>query len=474
MFGAPLLAQSDPPPHASIWLIALITWPFGGFFLFCLAWMVWELTRGEVRADDDGITWRRGFAARKSARWEEIRDFYLHTTQTGTHRVQTDNGTLELSSTFLGVEALIEIIPRRAINAPARAWEVRGYRSQGDWSQSLAVWSKSQEWAAPAMSALLILSGVALLALSLSEPRNLRPSLGFLWDSLVPLLALIFFVLPLAGLFGWMIFSMWRERKFAWEHRDEKIHLNAQGIVFESAHSRVEASWDEVQRVERLSRENGFGRTRVSTRVSTRNGDFILWQLNNSEISNLFRARCQSYAPAAIEHWNEQLKAETSLDSEISPQLTEADGTQTFSFRTRSNRLILGITGLVLILTPFFYLNTVYAATIDEPFAPSWLLFGALCVFAVVVSLLLYLWFARAFIVATPTELRLHSPFRSPRIIRWDAAETAGADMWGNWVRANGRKVYWMRAFASGARRRIEGNYRGEFARSNVRPNCEK
>lgn len=443
MFCAPLLAQSDPPPNASIWLIALITWPFGAFFLFCLFWMIRELTHGIVRADDNGLTWQGGFAARKSARWDEIRDFYLHPTQTGTHTVETDNGKLQLSKTFIGVDALIEIIPRRAVNAPARAWETRGYRSQGDWSQTLAVWSKSQKWTAPSVSAALVFAFGILLLWPFLEPRNQRPSIGFLWDSLVPLLAFVFFVVPLAGLFGWAIFSMWRERKFAWNRRDEKLHLSAQGVIFESARNRVEASWDEVQRVERLPPENGFGRTRVTTR----NGEFTLWHLSNSELLNLFGARCRSYAPAAIEHLDRQLNAESSLDSEISPMPAADDGAQTFSLRTRSNRLILGTINLVLVLAPLLYLIIVHNNAVDEPFAPSWPLFGALCVLAVVVSLPLYLWFARAFIVVTPGELQLHSPFRSPRLIDWDRIEAAGADMSGNWVRVNGRKIYWMRGF---------------------------
>lgn len=442
MFGVPLLAQNDPPPHASIWLIGLITWPFGGFFLFCLAWMICELTRGEVRADENGVTWRRGFAGWKSARWDEIRDFYLHTTQTGTHTVETANGKLELSKTYSGVDAIIELIPRRVATATALAWELRGFRSQGDWSQTLEVWSKSQQWTAPVFSAMLIISCGGLFVLSLLEPRNQQPSIGFLWDSLVPLLALIFLAGPLAALFCWTMFLMWRDRKFAWNHRDEKLHLNARGLVFESAHQRVEARWDEVQRVERLPPENGFGRTRVITR----GGDFTLWRLSSGEMLHLFRARCQSYAPAAIEALDRQLIEEFSLDSEINPTATNSveNGAQTFSFRTRSNRLMLGTMNLVLVLTPFFYLNSVYAATMDEPFAPSWLIFWALCALAATFSGATWLWFARASIVAAD-ELQLNSPFRRTRHIVWNEIEATGADAWGRYVRTKGRKIYWMR-----------------------------
>lgn len=444
MFGAPFWMQNDPPPHASIWLIGLITWPFGAFFLFCLAWMMGELTRGEVRADENGVAWRRGFVGWRSARWDEIRDFYLHTTQTGTHTVETENGKLELSKTFVGVEAIIEIIPRRANAATASAWEVRDYRSQGDWSQTLTVWSNYQKWMAPVISGALVVSGGGLAILSSLESRPQQPTMGFMWDSLVPLLALVFLAGPLAAIFGWTIFSMWRERKFAWEHSNEKLYLNAQGLIFESAHNRVEASWDAIVRVERLPRENGFGRMRVVTR----NGDFVLWRLNNGEMLNPFSARCQSYAPAAIEHLERQLIAESSLDSEISPPPIDENGAQTFSFRTRSNRLILGTINLVLVLAPFFYLIQFYNSKIDEPFAPSWPLFWALCALAATFTGAAWLWFARAAIVATDDELRLRSPFRSARPIKWENIEANGTDAWGNWLRVNGRKIYWMRGLS--------------------------
>ncbi len=451
LFGAPLLASSDPPPHASIWLIALITWPFGAFFLVCLAWMICELTRGEVRADANGVAWRRGFAGWKSARWDEIRDFYLHTTQTGTHTVETDNGKLELSKTFIGVEAIIELVPRRAHAAPARAWEMRGFRSRSDWSQTLAVWSKTQIWMAPLFSCALVVSAGGLAILSALEARPQPASLGFLWDGLVPLLALIFLAGPLVGLFCWAIFSMWRERKFAWEHRDEKLYLNARGLVFQSARTRVEASWEQVQRVERLPPEKSFGRTLVTTR----NGDFILWRLSGSEMLNLFRARCQSYAPAAIEHLDRQLVEESSLDSEISPPKTGENG-EHFSFRTRGNRLILGTIALVLMLIPFLYLNSVYdAAALDKPFALSWPLFWALCALAAAFTGAAWLWFGRAFIVAA-RDLQLHSPFRAMIRINWDEIETADADIWGNYIRVNGRKIYWMRWLSPARRGELE------------------
>ena len=70
-----------------------------------------------------------------------------------------------------------------------------------------------------------------------------------------------------------------------------------------------------------------------------------------------------------------------------------------------------------------------------------------MCLVSVVVAGALWLWFARAFIVAAPDELQLHSPFRSTRHFDWNHLEAAGADMWGNWIRANGRKIYWARGW---------------------------
>ena len=422
--------ETDPPERRTTIVAALITGIFG---LVTTAYLAADLARGEVRADDTGLQWRRGFRARRSARWEEISDFYVRLTANGTHFIETPVGKLGVDKSFVGIDEILALLPQRAVHARARDWEERDYRSDENWEQTLPVWTKSQKWAAPLWTAaafyLIGYFGYAMLF----GPKKLMLSPDFGWFDV---LGAVFFVL-IFGALGMIsvvpAIISWRERKFAWAHRDESLRINARGLIFASDEKRVEAAWDEVQSVERTKNQGSF----KGYRVTTKNGEFVHWA-NNS----LFRVRCESYAPAALESLRRE-EAQLSLDSELKPAPIASDGTQKFSFRTPGNRLILLCAFSALGFAPFIYLISVYNKAVDEPFAPSWLLFGVMCAFAILVSGALWLWFARAFIVVGAEDLQLHWPLRAVRRVRFADIENAGADAWGNWIRAGGRKIYW-------------------------------
>lgn len=438
IFGPSL--DSKAPQNLGFIIISAFV---GCVFLVGTLYIADELIRGEVRADDAGLSWVSGFSRRKSVRWDGIQDFYKTTAAT-VYFVVTPRGKIELNRYYVGLDAILEIVPGRAATATARAWEVRGYRPHEAWQERLPMWSKSQKRTAPTFSLVLLVCVILLIILYALDGKPDQSSRGFSSIDIFPLvMAVLFFGAQFVAV-AWLFAAMWRERRFACENRAQVLHLNVEGLVFENGNDSIRARWDEIERVEPTTgpiRLRGY-------RVITRNGEFSLWRLSSDQnMAFQFRARGEHYAPAAFE----ELRAgeeNKSLAAELNAAPASADGAQTFSFRTRGNRLFIGTIIAVLGLAPLLYLIVVYNNAVDEPFAPSWLLFGALCVFAIVVSSALCLWFARASIVATADELQLHSPFRSTRHIRWDDIEAAGMDIWGNWVRVNGRKIYWMRGLS--------------------------
>ena len=446
----PSLDANAPQARGFLILSAL----FGLILLAGVIYMAADLVRGEVRADDKGLIWRRGFSRRKSARWDEIEDFYQTPALPAIYYVETPHGKIELSSYFVGINAIIEAVPRQAATANARtatrAWDVRGFRRGEAWELTLPMWSKSQKWTAPIVSGVLLLCVALLIILNITEGGGPKPARVWSSFDLFPLIMGALFFGLIAAIYLWLGIGMWRDRRFAWQHRARVLVLNQEGLIFRDENRSVRANWDEIERVERASGPRNL----TGYRVITRNGEFVIWRLSSDQnMAFKFRARCEHYAPDALEPLRAQ-EADLLLDAELKPAPT-TEGEQRFSFRTRGNRLILLCVNSALLLAPFFYLIGVYNSAVDEPFAPSWLLFGAGCIFAAVVAGALWLWFARAFILAGKV-LELHSPFRPVRRVAWNDIGSMDADIWGRYVRANGRKIYWMRWLSPARRDELE------------------
>lgn len=441
-------SRSEPPEERVTVIFCAVV---GLLFLALCAGLAIDTLRGQVRADEQGLRWREGLSGWKRARWDEISDFYRLGRQSGTPVLETPRGKLWLSDRFSGIGAIVDLVPQRAATSRAREWEVRNYRRGEDWEQTLAVWTKSQVWLAPlfTLGAIYVIGflGYAIIA----GPRNIAAPLDFRWFDAAGLIIAFLLLISLCAVIIVPTVLAWRERKFAWAHRDETLAMNARGIAFASNDKRVEAAWSEVQLVAPRAKERGV----AGYRVITKNGEFTIWSLSSDQMFARFRTRCESYAPNALKPLQVQAEA-LSFDAEINPSPARADGAQIFSFRTRGNRLLVGTISALLFLAPLLYLIIVYNHAFEEPFTPSWLLFGALCALAIVVSSALYLYFSRAYIVATANELQLHSPFSSPRHVNWDCIEAAGADAWGSWIFADERKIYWARGMFPVRRAELE------------------
>ncbi len=426
----PLLSQDSPEKRVMI----IMGFMAGTVGLVAGFYMMADLARGEIRADETGLQWRRGFGRRRSARWEEISDFYLRVTSNATHFIETPAGKLGVNSKeFVGIDAILAIVPARAVNARASIWETRGFRPDENWSETLTLWTGEQKW----MPMILTLFPLPLLALPFTTSRQSLFPTGHFWIDIFPLIlgALCFGALALG--YAWMIKDMWRDRKFAHRHRADTLRLDADGLIWSGANERVSASWDEVQRIETLPVSGSF--TRTCVRVTTARGSFMLWRLGNSWMLNSFLKRCQSYAPNAV-HADENTP---SLDDELrAPRVNEENG-EVFSFYTRNNRLVWLVAASVLLLAPLLYLANIYSAADDTNFAPSWPLFWSLCALCALVTGVLWLWIRRIFIVVNARELRVHWPTGRVRSVAWASIEATGADAWGHWIRADGRKTYW-------------------------------
>jgi len=426
--------QADPNPLPFIIFGELMALLIVLAIIYCL----FDLLRGEIRANAEGLRWRRGFSNWKHARWDEVRDFYKRGTL---HIVETARGKLELSRSFVGIEQIVEMVPHRALNAPAPLWETRGFRRGENWSLSLSLWDNSQKWTAPLMT----LNGLCLIVafpwLAAREPkRNAPVSMGF-WLDVFPMLLMALLFVPIGLGMIWSVVTMWRERQLAWRRRNETLHLDARGLVFSGATQRIEARWDEVRQVRLLPREHGF----PSVRVETERGDFRLWRLNNSPIVRRFYAVARDYAPDSLSPLDKQPE----LSDEIAPAPDEAQDVKVWSFRSYGNRLLILCVSLALVFAPLIYSIGVYSrASDDAPPSPSWPLLGGMGVAAVGIIAALWVWFHRARIVADDEGLELYSPFRRARRIAWSSLEEVGHSVWGDWIRADGHIVYFAHALS--------------------------
>ncbi|RYX81969.1 hypothetical protein EON83_21755 [bacterium] len=406
-----------------------------------IAWLIFELARGEIRADEVGLTWRRGFAGWRSARWEEISDFYIRNTQSS-RIVETPQGKLELSSAFVGIQEVVDLVPQRAVNAASTHWGRKGFRRDDEWSVSLSQWSKSQQWTAPLISSLLV-SCILLLAVPTSSKPNNAFSVAQWYDAFA-LVTIALVCCSMGGLFVWMIVELWRERRQAWEHRDETLLINAQGLRFSSNSTHVEARWEELSSIERKRPKGRIWRILVRTTE----GDFEFWGFQNSGMWLQFRQLAHEYAPRAIETLQKR-ESEESLGEDLDGPLGAwsgqkiGEGAQVFSYRSRGNRLTMACISLALIFAPQMYLILKYSSANDEnPFAPNWPLYWATNLCAAAITFVMFWWFKRAALWVDETGLQVRSPFHRPRHIRWNEIEAMGRDVWGEWLHASNRKIY--------------------------------
>lgn len=446
-------------PKSSPWPLFIIFGPVAGFSFWGAVYGALSLLREEIIADQNGLRWRGIFGPWKSARWEEISDFYLSGKPTRWSVVQTSpsltiptvetpRGKLKMSRAFARLDEIMPLIAARALNAPVREWEIREFRASENFSQRFNYWTKTQKWQAPIMTlgAIYVL-GFFMWGVIFGEPSRAttRYEVRELSDWLSVAMAVVRFG-PFAAM---MVFSMvfspwmaWRQRNFAYQHRDEHVEISPRGLAWQNGETRLEACWEEVRAI-RFIPARGWG---AHYRVETQNGDFSVW--NSLEGRDVWLRLVRHFAPQlALEIPNLNLdlggEAATWSGGKV------GQGVRIFHFRTHNTRLTLWAATVFAVVVPLLPLLMHALQTPDDIASPvSWkpwawaLLVGVLA--------LCYLWrcFYRAAIWANETGLEWRFPFFKARAVRWNEIESFGRDESGVFVSVGSKKRRLWRAFA--------------------------
>jgi len=442
MAVSPFFMAKELPPFSSPWPIYLICGPAALGFGYCVLWMVRSLLFEEIAAGEEGLRWRGVFGPWKNARWEEISDFYLEKWK-GTPTVATPQGKITLSSGLANKPEMMALVAARAVNAPARTWEMERLRGHQMVSKRFDYWTKSQKWFAPVFCGLEGAGILAFIVLTLFSPGSkvprapLEPSWAFFW---LPLLLGIAFVIALAILFVPMLHTIWGDRNYASRHRAEHLEISPRGLAWQNGENRIEASWDEVRAIRPMPLPasgliHGFKR---DYRVETQNGDFTVHK--ELETLGLWLQLARQFAP--------QLAPEpASTDPDLGGEAATWSGSEVgvgariFHFRTRDTRLTLwAATAFGLILTLLPVLMHLTKTPDDEPSPFPWKLFAAVLFF--VVSALFYGWlcFRRAVIWADETGLEWRVPLFKTRRVAWSEIESFGSDESGFFLRTRAQK----------------------------------
>ncbi len=452
MLIAPLLIASEQPKHphaASPWFLLPLSLPMAAVLFYAVIQMSRSLLYEEVIANDDELRWRGAFGPWKTARWEEISDFYLHTSTSA--MLETSQGKLRLNSGFANLEQLKTFIAARATKAPAREWEMEKFRASKPFTQRFSYWTKSQQWLAPGFLGAFGLLAVSVVAANLFSPQPHVPSAP---NPLLrpPDMAWALFYLPLLvgiALFGTLtllcvlsVWLMWHERRAAFLHRDEHLEISPRGLAWQKSERRIEAAWHEVRAIHRVP-GRGF---KADYRIETSNGDFTVWK--SLETLGLWIRLVRQFAPH--------------LAPPASPPTTEiggesrtwsggkiGEGARIFHFRTSETRTILWAPTLVspcLLLIPSFCQTFQTPEELSAAPTSPWLWFGiAAAIFATV---LCWIVFARAAIFADETGLEWRIPFWKTRRVPWNEIKAYGRDENGVFLGASGKKWRLWRSFA--------------------------
>lgn len=404
-------------------------------------WVTRSLLYQEIIADETGLRWRNPFGPWKSARWDEISDFYLEKWKR-TPTVETPQGKIKIIPELTGKEGLMALIAERSANAPSREWEMEKLRAHHKYVKRLDYWTNSQKWTAPLIFGTLIVCGVLLFGLDYFSPKSAIPTQPIAssrpldWLSL--LMALVGFG-PVAALFMFIAPLMWRDRNFASRHRAEHLEISPRGLAWQNGGNRIEANWDEVRAITPMPLQ-GFKR---DYRVETANGDFTVHK--ELESIALWLQLARQFAPHLAP----------------SPSLTDPDlggeaatwsggeigvGARIFHFRTRDTRLILWSATAFGLILPLLPMLMHLLQTPDDEISPfPWKIFAAALIF--VVSVLIYGWicFARAAIRADESGLEWRAPLGKTRRANWGEIESFGHDENGYFLIASGkrRRLFW-------------------------------
>ena len=335
---APTKAGPPSPMETAIWEA------ISAFCLLGVLGVVLWLVHACVISDQDGLRWR-GMGPWRTARWDEVRDYYgkIPTRQqrsygvaspTTVSVVQTAAGIVGVTNLWSGADALREQVERHSVHGPMSGWEILGTRAVDPWPRVFSYNTLENRWA-PRVWTKLFLTFVIYLLL---KPAMQLPTMAGLVGWAMTLTTAALYLL-LVGSIGLIFLVPLAQYRAAGRRRAERITADTHGITFEDDARRVEAAWPDVI---------GYGIAHgkgalVQYVVETRQGDFDF--LTNIKQATLLRAIIRRYAEEVPDkEWRLRTDPEA-LGGEMARWSggRVGIGARVYHYRTRANRAVLGL-----------------------------------------------------------------------------------------------------------------------------------
>ena len=302
-FGAHNPTKAGPPSASEA---AFVQTCAVALLVTAAALAVWQM-RARIVADADGLRWRH-FGGWKSARWEEVRDFYdrLPSQAPGQRSlfwavIKTAAGSVRFSNDWTDAGALQEQVERRAVNAAVRQWDLLGSRPCDSWPRVFRYDTWQNIWTPRVLLKLALTALGYLLTPPLQQAMSQAGQVG--WG--VTLAGLGVYVLLIASLGAFFLMPLAQYRAAA-RRKAERIMVDTNGIVFEDGAQRVAAAWADVTG---YGIAPGSGILAVRYVVETRQGDFDFLAVLSG--ATLLQAIIRRYAEeAADKEWRPRVNPE--------------------------------------------------------------------------------------------------------------------------------------------------------------------
>ena len=336
--GLGVLLPSNPPPLHPVAETAF----FGTVSLASLltaAWLTWWTLRACIRADSDGLRWNSGFGW-KSARWEEVQDFYdTLPVRAGRNSlraaIKAPAGAVSFGRQWTDVGPLRALVARRALNAATNEWGLLGTRPCDPWPRVFRSDTWQNIWT-PRIILKLVLTGFGyVFAKPIQQAASLAGLVG--WPMKLALFAPYLFLLLLYA--GPVLFVL-AQCRAAGRRRAECITVDTEGIVFEDGTRRIEAAWADVTGYEIAS---GAGALASRYIVETRQGSFNFLAALSGAM--LLKAIIQRYAQNSVDkEWRARVDPEALGGEAARWSGGEVGiGGRVYHSRTRAHRAMLGL-----------------------------------------------------------------------------------------------------------------------------------
>ena len=315
-------------------------------FLGAVAGLRWT-RRAQVTADGAGLRWR-GLGRWRSARWDEVSDYFDKLPPRGASVVssviQTRQGPVRFSSKWSDRDALRAAVVERAGRLMGAGWETQGCRASDPWPRVFGYDTFNNRWM-PTLTLKLFLAFVAYL---LVKPALGLAALGGLvgWRmALITAGLYALLIIPL-GLLFLLPLAQYREVR---RRRGQTITVDPNGLVFQAGDRAVAAAWPDV---------TGYfvGRDRLNPLyvVETRHGNFEF--LAAVGRAGLLQAIIRQWATRATEREWEPRRERNTFGAETAHWCAgqNGKGARRYHYQTRSNRAFLwgppafGLAGLLL------------------------------------------------------------------------------------------------------------------------------